>query len=1341
MCNLLLWPYFLYFFIFIHYLLFLFHLKGFYFIYIDLLSFYFSLLANSICILQINLIKYLSLKIKLIINYYFVVKLIYMRKEIIENVIKEVIGPREGCFEIIPYDPWEEYLCGVVIPRMWMPNKDGSADNPDEEELKEDNTDFDDDSLSDEIGVTTQSELDPRYQTKSFGISFVLDSLDPQFEVCTTWGMYTKEIEDESKIVESDDSIDWWSRKSYGEITHVNFEDNENHLKYIVFSSEELGEVYLYVKRIILSDNKSHISVYLVNDLLTTQTKEDFHPNIQSCMFQPSIRINFLEGDSLLNMDPISSQSSELKFLYREKPVKASGHMCSAIWKNIDYYYKFDSELMWPDGIAQSEKDSAYDSFIVPDVRSEFVPIYPMPLSSFDIEGDVILSADELSELFDAEGLSKKLYQLTDCYHHWIEENKSSKTEDIDSNIFDTIIRNERLAFERMEKGIRILKDNPIARLSFCFANKAIALQNAWAGRDEFKWRPYQVAFFLMNIDSLVNKDSNDKDILDLLWIPTGGGKTEAYLAIMAFVMSFRRITAYLSNDKTSGGGVSVISRYTLRLLTIQQFRRTLKLVTAAEFLRIHENEDGSIGWRPQTCDIEGDWIYGSMRYSAGMWVGGGVSPLRLLDKEIGAMDILKEDNKDSASQLIKCPVCGNWLAIPENGITKEGNKIHIVLKLKYSETDVETKVESIVNKFKEISKYSITFENHLNYYFTLSLTFKNAISKNKLGEIFDYLNNDFEFASLNKFKLGYFNSLSKIKGKQKEDAYDFEIWCTNPNCRLNHVHWKEGIPFKESNYRFPDGNYEHLIESPFIKNTRMPIPGYTIDEHVYYRCPTVIISTADKIARLAFEPRASALFGNINKYNKYYGYYRDFLVPKNSVKKSLEDFVNVLPFKSPDLIIQDELHLMDGPLGSLFGLYETMVDAIIRTSGGNPKYIASTATINNADKQATHLFSKELFQFPPSGLDIDDSFFVKQGKFDEGFDEKNPGRLYMGVYAPGKGPMTPQVRLWARILKASKDLEGNELISKYWTLVGYYNSIRELGGGIALYNDDIRARLNNITEMESKPDAEGNYDVRELGSENLKELSSRIDSTKLSLILDEMERDGFNNKKPDFDAIFTTSMFGTGVDISHLSLMIMTSQPKTTGDYIQATGRIGRDNGGLIVTFFKSGRPRDLNHYEMFASYHSRIHLDIEPVAVSPFSKGALDKGFGPSMVAFLRNASNLNVKWYSDDAKIVNNKGAEKDFNLLKNLIKERLINAGVSEFKLNEIMNIFEANVDKWKNMALNSDVLKFNEYNPFHPLRYDVVLGDLAHESEDDLEVVYENAPQSLREIEETIGFWV
>lgn len=1274
-----------------------------------------------------------------------------MRQEMVEELIKEVRGPRKGSLEEIDFDPWQEYMCGVVIPYKWKTNDEKSPDDPDSEQIREDENVYDEDNADqDEINATTLSELDPRYQIKSFGISFIVDSPSPKFEICTTWGRYTQINKNTEIVIDDEDYEETWIRKSYGDITTIKLNKKDNNTRINLNNIEEDGDIYLHIKKISLSETKSHISVYLVNDLNLIQDKDDYHPKTEFCLFQPSIRVKFDSEYSLLNIDPISANDDELKFLYRNKPVKASGHMCSAVWDDIEFYKEFNEELIWPDYTIQIENNSNFEKFLNCDVRSEFIPLYPMPLSSFDISDENIkLEADKLSESYLEKDLEETLMPLLTAYSSWIEENqiKSSSDEFKKSEkIIKKIIDNEKTAYSRMLNGLKILKDNPFARLSFCFANKTISMQNSWSGRSNFIWRPYQIAFFLMNIDSIVNKDSDEKNILDLLWIPTGGGKTEAYLAIIAFTIAFRRLISYENGDST-GSGVSVISRYTLRLLTVQQFRRTLKLVTAAEFLRVFKNNDGSIGWRPENCNITGDWIYGSVRYSAGMWVGGGVSPLRLLDNEFGAISSLKDDNKNDASQLLKCPVCGSWLSIPDNGIPADENEIHIVLK-PLKDINIDEKFNDLKNHFRKIEDINITFDNHLNNNFTLSIKFNSEMSKNELGNIFDYIELDFKFISLNKYKLGYFNSLSEIKGKKKKGEFDFEIWCTNPHCDLNNITWKEGTPFDENkSFKFPDGNYEHHIESPFIQNTRMPIPGYTIDEHVYYRCPTVIISTADKIARLAFEPRASALFGNINKYNKYYGYYRDDLLPKTSNKGSWEEYVNVEPFKTPDLIIQDELHLMDGPLGSLFGLYETMVEAIIKKQGGNPKYIASTATINNANKQSKYLFSKELSQFPPSGLDIDDSFFVKGGTFKDGFDEEKPGRLYLGIYAPGKGPMTPQVRLWGRILKTSKDHEDNSLISQYWTLVGYFNSIRELGGGRALYRDDINIRVNNITkdefdgELDKNKTDDENYNIRKLDSDNVIELSSRIDSTELSIILDSLERDGKNGKKPNYDAIFTTSMFGTGVDIGHLSLMIMTSQPKTTGDYIQATGRIGRNKGGLIVTFFKSGRPRDLNHYELFSSYHSRIHLDVEPVSVSPFSKGALEKGLGPAIVAFLRNANNLNIDWTQDDAKIINDKKSDEDLKFIEEFLINRLKECEIKTADIEKIRDIFKSNIDKWKYLAKLDNELHFNEYNPFHKLKYNVVLGDLEHGGDEDLDVVYENAPQSLREIEETIGFWV
>ena len=598
----------------------------------------------------------------------------------------------------------------------------------------------------------------------------------------------------------------------------------------------------------------------------------------------------------------------------------------------------------------------------------------------------------------------------------------------------------------------------------------------------------------------------------------------------------------------------------------------------------------------------------------------------------------------------------------------------------------------------------------------------------------------------MNFYRPGYFATTSTPKGK----VNDYEIYCTNPECHLNKIEWSEGIPIDDlSDKKLIDGNFERIIPNIPFTNKRMPIPAYTVDEQVYFKCPTIVISTADKIARLAFEPRAAGLFGNVKRYNSYYGYYREYtedLIPNDSSKKRFDDdnadIALQKPLKAPDLIIQDELHLIDGPLGSLFGLYEAVISAILAEKDANPKCIASTATINNSEDQAKLIFSKELFQFPPHGLSIDDNFFVQEHtessikEFkDSIWNEDNAGRIYMGVYCPGKGPMTPQIRLWSSIFNTCQKNIDDENILYYWTLVGYFNSMRELGGGGALYREDIGERLTHLNSKRSL-------------NKNLVELSSRMPSTDIPLILSEIEMDGDRetNETPDNDAILTTSMFGTGVDVSHLSLMVVSGQPKTTGSYIQATGRIGRKHGGLVVTFLKAGKPRDLNHYQTFPSYHYRLHLGIEPVSVSPFSFGSLDKALGASLVSFLRNSLDTETNWTEkEDGININLKNAEKDIDKFVMHFKARLENIyGKDTETIERITEQLKNKISLWSVEAKHLNELSFQEYSfkMFgRGLSKNVVLGDPAHEHEDDLKVIFKNSPQSLREIEETTGFWV
>ena len=921
------------------------------------------------------------------------------------------------------------------------------------------------------------------------------------------------------------------------------------------------------------------------------------------------------------------------------------------------------------------------------------------------------------------------------------------------------IINNEKNALKRIKEGIDLIKSEKLVYLAFCFANKTIHLQDEWkrginteldstlndyCDENAFEWRAFQLTFILISLESIWNENSSKKNVLDLLWIPTGGGKTEAYLGIMAYTMALRRLKSKnnLTNEKT-GAGVSIISRYTLRLLTVQQFRRTLRMVTAAEYLRVYESY-GKTGWR-NSKDISDDWLYGSVRFSVGMWVGGSVTPLHLNKKDQGAIDILKSDGDSKGygnpAQVMQCPVCGAWLSVPKEGLNDINSHVHVVVKNNGdSIKDIEDKI-SLISEENFVDSFDVRNETTTKEYSTISIFFNRPVKYTEFKSLVELIYDNYDNVSLNQTAPGYIKSQGKLGSHQQRLETDYEIWCTNPDCCLNHK-WSEGVPLSDNQFKFPDGNYLREIESPFKNNNKIPVPAYLIDEHVYYRCPTVIVSTADKIARLAFEPRAGSIFGVVNKFNKFYGYYRNALLPDNAAKGVCgeEYYTNVDSFNAPDLIIQDELHLMNGPLGSLFGLYENLVDAIIKKQHGNPKYIASTATINNAEHQANMLFSKDVFQFPPYGLDISDSFFIHDLNSDgEGnsislWDENNRGRIYMGVYASGFGHFTHQIKLYSRLLKVANDNFANDKIKYYWTLVGYYNAIKELGSGVALYKDNILSRLKKISWQDG---------TRELKPEDDNiELSSRIDSTNLPIILDKLESDG-ENMPPNYNAIFTTSMFGTGVDISHLSIMIMNAQPKTTGDYIQATGRIGRSHGGLIIDLLRSGRPRDLNHYELFPSYHSRINKEVEPISVSPFSEGCLSRGLGPTLVSFLRNIGdeNFNLDIYPKD---ILNEEANEYIEFFKQNTNKRLKSMGFAEEAINDILSKIDEGVNDWKQLAKlmenNADEeLVYNEpFSGFDSPSKNVVLGDPAHEK---LKYVYKNAPTSLRDIEDTLEFWV
>jgi hypothetical protein len=337
-------------------------------------------------------------------------------------------------------------------------------------------------------------------------------------------------------------------------------------------------------------------------------------------------------------------------------------------------------------------------------------------------------------------------------------------------------------------------------------------------------------------------------------------------------------------------------------------------------------------------------------------------------------------------------------------------------------------------------------------------------------------------------------------------------------------------------------------------------------------------------------------------------------------------------PLRPPDLIIQDELHLISGPLGSLVGLYETAVDRLcsweVDGKVVRPKVVASTATIRNAPAQVHALFLRRVNVFPPQGLDVRDSFFSVQ----RAPSAEEPGRYYLGICAPGRRLKAALIRVYVAFLCAAQTLyeTHGQQVDPWMTLVGYFNSIRELGGMRRLVDDDVASRAK-------KMDARGLAKRFLTPSRDLEELTSRIRSEDIPYILDRLEAvfdpaTEWKAGKPDERAderaktrrrlavLLATNMISVGVDVKRLGLMVVGGQPKSTAEYIQATSRVGRSRPGIVCTVYNWARPRDLSHFERFEHYHATFYKHVEALSVTPFSTGAIKRGLAGLLVGMLR-------------------------------------------------------------------------------------------------------------------------
>ena len=548
------------------------------------------------------------------------------REHILIALVEEVLGPRSGPLEVLTadLDPRTEYITGVLAPVSAQRPPDDIESEPDDlaEEVEEANK-LDPQEDQDYQGVIVATgllspALDPKSLPCSIGLSFTLRAVGeaPEIEICSTWARYQPHQSG-------------WQRQPDGFLTGPIQADRG--------TTWSAGQgISLQMRVVPIDPDLWRVSLFLIN---VAVVEDSLHPSTSEHIFQPQIRVVCCSGTDLEPLrqtrferaptdetdQPISEDES-LNLVYSNRPSMARGHLCGAIWKSIDPERPDASEPLpdkapfaWTDSTCIP--DSERNKFSPADVRTELVPCYPLEAPEMGWnEGfgtSPVLDPEELAEKWTDHEVRSALSPMVEGYMAWIKDQQRmvSTVPDDQRPVAESHIQRCQQALARITEAIDILIKDEEARLAFCFANKAIAVQSRWTRGQVLRWRPFQLAFILLNIPAIADPTHPDRNICDLLWFPTGGGKTEAYLGLAAFVIALRRRRARTSHTPDSGYGTGVLSRYTLRLLTIQQFRRALGVITACELLRVQglDSSTGPVGWRPSDHNGHETFLWGKV--------------------------------------------------------------------------------------------------------------------------------------------------------------------------------------------------------------------------------------------------------------------------------------------------------------------------------------------------------------------------------------------------------------------------------------------------------------------------------------------------------------------------------------------------------------------------------------------------------------------------------------------------------------------------------------------------------------------------------------------------------
>ena len=809
-----------------------------------------------------------------------------------------------------------------------------------------------------------------------------------------------------------------------------------------------------------------------------------------------------------------------------------------------------------------------------PEISTTFIPEYEIKSMTPDIkvEGKTI-------EIKHADIIASKSYEdlhqifrpLINGYDKWIKEKEKENVKVSYKKIKEKNILELKRALKRMKKGLALLKDELIFDC-FKLCNLAMLMQmnngkkvREITGKSKFsddmnlngfdrlnldsfeklsvtvekeienknkaftncKWRAFQIAFLLQSIEAITNKNSSDREIVDLIWFPTGGGKTEAYLAVSAFSALYRRV-----KDKNDVG-VDTFMRYTLRLLTVDQFQRAARLIISLEYIRRRKVD-----------------MLGEKEYSIGLWVGGDTTPNNFEQAKKQFNEIIKNKKKKKFI-VTSCPWCGAEI----KPIKLEKNTIY----------------------------QGISIESTL------------------------------------------------------------KCSCPDEKCEFENK-----------------------------------LPIYFIDEDIYENPPTFLIGTIDKFVQLTWKPKARSLFG---------------------INKKGERIVS-----PPNLIIQDELHLISGPLGSLTGMYETLIEELTYDyrSESKPKILGATATIKAFNTQIKALFGREKsFIFPPSGISMDDNFFSNVILNEDG--TYFPGRKYIGIYPITQGKLQTQVQTFSKLLMTVNNLP-IESKNSFWTILSFYNTIKDIGKANSLVDQDIPYTINYNYDKSNIPLDSRRY----INREKVKELTSRMNNNEIAGALQELKTDYTITKNEAIDLALASNIIEVGVDIDRLSLMTIVGQPKTTSQYIQVSGRIGRkvdENPGLVIVLYNKGNSTDKSHYEHFNEYHQQLYANVEETSITPFSYFSIERGLPAVLIGFLRQIFDYKKLGIAPNAEFIND-----NLNKIEDFVEKRIVKKMklVDTTEKETLQTVYEKVLDNLTGIDYESWESKFNQSGYMVQLNEDTVV---------------------------------